>query len=138
MGRKFQVGQKLLLINPPLPSLRTVIPSFRFYLPLRSISTQQPQPTQLFFSELQSFRLQFTPRTPILNSSPGKITIMAMFSSSKRNSNSSNFGNHQSISRSSSSSPAPKSSPVLASCYATLGSSTVVQGFHYCSTGANG
>ncbi|KAA8910031.1 ornithine decarboxylase antizyme-domain-containing protein [Sphaerosporella brunnea] len=35
-------------------------------------------------------------------------------------------------------SASPSTAPILASCYATSSSSTVVQGFHYSSTGTNG
>jgi hypothetical protein len=98
------------------------------------LSNQLPQhlqrqitatPTRLTLSSIQIH----TRTETFLSSNPGRITQMALFSSNKRNNNSSNYGsqsNHKSM------------TPVLAHCFATSGYSAAVNSFSYCSTGANG
>jgi hypothetical protein len=112
----------------------------------RSIDTAPPNQSTLIdttrykshsCTQLQFQSLSF--RNPFLRQkNPGRSTVMAMFSS-KRSSNSNNYHHPAMINRSvSPKSASPSTAPVLASCYATSSSSTVVQGFHYSSTGTNG
>jgi hypothetical protein len=106
-----------------------------------SASVNQHSSTQTatsLTSEL-SFNLNpYLPKPVFKTKNPGRSTVMAMFSS-KRSSNSNNYHHPAMISRSVSPKSASSSTaPILASCYAASSSSTVVQGFHYSSTGTNG